>query len=866
MSTPLGIFGSSGFVPDREKIRQADREEKSQTLPEEPPTADEASLKAELDETDNRLQQLEQELNNLIKSDSVGVADRLKKELSECRRTKSGLEQQLHQCQDVHAETDRRLQQLEQNFTNLVQSGSVGKAKRLKRELTECMQKRAELQNKLRQCRDPDSQMEFLNPKEFAEFGRNRRQTFQPELSEAKSQDLPDNLDGAPEAVYDNVLQKKYDDCNNQLKLCELQEVTLNATVKKLKNELAKCTEKHSAKESKISELNSQIADLRIVIETQKNKLAQSSNGQGETNKDSTDAKAELSRRVDDLQQVNKTQKDEIEQLNSLYVALASVNKQLGHEKQRITKLKQLNEVLGNSISKNVAENREKQVNLEQEVGHLQEEKDKLHAAKESLREEKDECVTTNKELVEANKGLQAANKGLQEEKQKLDAAKETLQVEKDELGTTNKELVEANKGLQAANKGLQEEKQKLDAAKETLQVAKDKLDVRNNELYAGSSAMRDENDKYSKEINSFRTKNKELVKAKKDLEDQNNALGDANEELYNKNKELNEANASFEEKESRRSMSPQATAVAVPIDQVPAQPGLTRFIENYVKWWVLAKDLTPGEKGDIQRTDGDLDLIYNDSPLIKQPTLRDSIQVYREEVVSVLQSEWHRMKGKDWQSQQNTGVFNSVVNYLLSPDPIDTIEDILGDFEKEYQLVDIIETIKSKRLPERERPIETVYNGGGESKRNTEEPLSTVNTGELFGTSPAPPARRAAPAPPPKPSAPSAPPAPSAPAPSAPSAPPMSDDDGGGGSDVLAFRRSSRLKETPSGKDFYQNYTKVKMKNLLRNLRDNGVTLNITLSANEGQMRRELNRLEGDKVIRGKIVQVLELQPVLRF
>jgi hypothetical protein len=29
--------------------------------------------------------------------------------------------------------------------------------------------------------------------------------------------------------------------------------------------------------------------------------------------------------------------------------------------------------------------------------------------------------------------------------------------------------------------------------------------------------------------------------------------------------------------------------------------------------------------------------------------------------------------------------------------------------------------------------------------------------------------------------------------------------------------------------------------------------------------MRRELNRLEGDKVIRGK-VQVLELQPVLRF
>ena len=403
MSTPLGIFGSSGFVPDREKIRQADREEKSQTLPEEPPTADEASLKAELDETDNRLQQLEQELNNLIKSDSVGAADRLKKELSECRRTKSGLEQQLHQCQDVHAETDRRLQQLEQNFTNLVQSGSVGKAKRLKRELTECMQKRAELRNKLRQCRDPDSQMEFLNPKEFAEFVKNRRQTFQPILSEAKSQDLPDNLDGAPEAVYDNVLQKKYDDCNNQLKLCELQELTLNATVKKLKNELAKCTEKHSAKESNISELDSQIANLNKVIETQKNMLAQSSNGQGETNKDSTDAKAELSRRVDDLQQVNKTQKDELEQLKSskqeYEVALASVNEQLGYEKQRITKLKQLNEVLGNSISKNVVDNREKQINFEQEVGHLQEEKQKLDAAKESLQVEKDKLGTTTTKL-----------------------------------------------------------------------------------------------------------------------------------------------------------------------------------------------------------------------------------------------------------------------------------------------------------------------------------------------------------------------------------------------------------------------------------------------------------------------------------
>ena len=129
-----------------------------------------------------------------------------------------------------------------------------------------------------------------------------------------------------------------------------------------------------------------------------------------------------------------------------------------------------------------------------------------------------------------------------------------------------------------------------------------------------------------------------------------------------------------------------------------------------------------------------------------------------------------------------------------------------------------------------------------------------------LVPSPPPPPSPTPVPAP--------APPAPSAPAPSAPapSAPPMSDDDGGGGSDVLAFRRSSRLKETPSGKDFYRNWTKVEMKNLLRNLRGNGVKLNINLTATEGQMRRELNRLEGDKVIRGKIVQVLEFQPVLRF
>ena len=113
------------------------------------------------------------------------------------------------------------------------------------------------------------------------------------------------------------------------------------------------------------------------------------------------------------------------------------------------------------------------------------------------------------------------------------------------------------------------------------------------------------------------------------------------------------------------------------------------------------------------------------------------------------------------------------------------------------------------------------------------------------------------------------APPAPSAPAPSAPapSAPPMSDNDGGGGSDVLAFRRSRRLKETPSGQDFYKDWSKKDMKDLLKDLRDKyNVNLNIDLTASEGDMRRELNRLEGDKVIRGKIVQVLELQPVLRF
>lgn len=98
-------------TPQRAALRQYNEdlmtEAKSQELPAVPPTTDQAILQAELDETDKRLQKLEQ----LIK-------DR---------------------------ETDRRLQKLEENWTL--------EAERLRKELRKCKRKKSELKRKLAQCK-----------------------------------------------------------------------------------------------------------------------------------------------------------------------------------------------------------------------------------------------------------------------------------------------------------------------------------------------------------------------------------------------------------------------------------------------------------------------------------------------------------------------------------------------------------------------------------------------------------------------------------------------------------------------------------------------------------------------------------------
>ena len=98
-------------TPQRAALRRYNeylmREAKSQELPAVPPTADQAILQAELDETDKRLEKLEQ----LIK-------DR---------------------------ETDRRLQKLEQNWAL--------EAERLREELRKCKRKKSDLKQKLAECK-----------------------------------------------------------------------------------------------------------------------------------------------------------------------------------------------------------------------------------------------------------------------------------------------------------------------------------------------------------------------------------------------------------------------------------------------------------------------------------------------------------------------------------------------------------------------------------------------------------------------------------------------------------------------------------------------------------------------------------------
>ena len=115
-SKTLGVVPvrTAGFTdystPQRAALRQYNEilmaEAKSQELHVLPPTANEASLQAELDETDKSLEKLEQ----LIKDRETDMrlrkleenwkleAERLREELRECKRKKSDLKQELARC------------------------------------------------------------------------------------------------------------------------------------------------------------------------------------------------------------------------------------------------------------------------------------------------------------------------------------------------------------------------------------------------------------------------------------------------------------------------------------------------------------------------------------------------------------------------------------------------------------------------------------------------------------------------------------------------------------------------------------------------------------------------------------------------
>ena len=97
-------------TPQRAALRQYNEdlmaEAKSQELPAVPPTADQAILQAELDETDKRLETLEQLIKDRetdrrlqkLEENWTLEAERLREELRECKRTKSMLKQKLAEC------------------------------------------------------------------------------------------------------------------------------------------------------------------------------------------------------------------------------------------------------------------------------------------------------------------------------------------------------------------------------------------------------------------------------------------------------------------------------------------------------------------------------------------------------------------------------------------------------------------------------------------------------------------------------------------------------------------------------------------------------------------------------------------------
>ena len=451
-------------TPERAALRRRNEnlmaEAKSQDLP-VPPTPDEATLQAELDETDKRLEQLERELNKLIKSESEDDAERLRADLKECRNKKLELERELGKCRRLHSETDRRLQRLEEAFFNFVQSDSVDDAERLSADLRECTQKRNELEQQLRQCRNPGG-MDFLSPEESAEFERDRRQAFQ----QADFKPVSElDLSNAPEPVYDDELLKKYENsekqlkfCKNQLELCKLQEVALVAENKQLTSNVEqqgiqinfylKALEKNReeqaqrnvAEPSNKGELTSKIALLELTNATQNAELAR---GAAEI--------ANLRSKLEVLQETNNRQEEKIAQWTYSAAQLQSANSVLERANETLqSKEQQLNGRLRALQATSTA--------AEVTQGELIRKQNDL----DDCEQEKQNLQTNVFQLAAANDQLRAAENDLEQRNnvliQTTDRIKKKLQSRAVEVS----DLKESISNIEQTNTDLEEQVRKL--------------------------------------------------------------------------------------------------------------------------------------------------------------------------------------------------------------------------------------------------------------------------------------------------------------------------------------------------------------------------------------------------------------------
>ena len=794
-------------TPERAALRRRNEnlmaEAKSQDPPEEP-TREEEVLQAELDETDMRLEKLERELNKLIKSESEDDAERLRADLKECRNKKLGLERELGECRNLHSETDRRLQRLEEAFINFVQSDSVDDAKRLSADLRECRQKRNELKQQLRQCRNPGA-MDFLSPEESDEFERDRRQAFQHADFEPV---LEPDLSNAPEPVYDNVLLKKYENSEKQLKLCKLQEVALVAENKQLTSKV----------EQQGTQINFYLKALEKNREEQaKRKVAQTSN-KGENSElakmaqELSDAKTELGEQAEVVQTLN----------DSLTVTQSACDNARSEE-------------LGTA-------------NLYSTIALLEKtnesEKAKLALCAEELEKTKRDCNTAKSKL----------NRMVEEEKAQVERCEEQLRqieiVEDKDL----KKCREANAELTRDIRACEEEKNKL---------------KRDNQLYKSRT-------KTSNIEN--RTLTEENINLKQ-------GLGTVKENLNACNEGFNELSKQNEQLKQRvRELLLTAQAEPVTMESLwqentpSVEQNVAKIVKGYikarVKWWVLDASEKTGrinEVGRIQQTLVDVtDLFPWDQTVLSR---------YRVKVLSLLKKKWEEVTNEEWE-EEDTGILSGLTGLFSTPDPIPTIRKILEEFEK-IGIDGLIREIEIEKIGG-SRQIQRGEDGGGESKRNTEEPLRTVDASEVFGTQ-----QPGRPAPVEQPSAPSY--GVFAPSVAKPSAP-LSDDEGGfefaggqkndveqrsrdafaqggGGIDLSAIgERTSRRKTRPRrgrARTDFQNMNKGELQNKLRQFELNeryGTLLN-----NERDMRDALRKLLRERKV-DKDGTRIALQPVLRF